>query len=38
MSVEIGKAEERLNVFDLSGLWQILDNLDFVWGHGEAFR
>src|SRR5882724_10066979 len=35
--VEIGKAEEGLNVLDFSWYWPILDNLDFVWGHGEAF-
>ena len=37
MSVEVGKAKEGLNVFDLLGLWPILDNLNFVWEHGEAF-
>jgi len=37
MLVEVGKAEEGLNVFDISGLEPILDNLDFVWGHSEAF-
>jgi len=37
-TVEIGKAEEGLNVLDFSWNWPILDNLDFVWGHGEAFR
>jgi len=36
-TVEIGKAEEGLNVLDISWYWPILDNLDFVWGHGEAF-
>src|SRR5882724_5976884 len=34
--VEVGKAEERLNILDFSWCWPILDNLDFVWGHGEA--
>jgi len=38
MSVEVGKAKERLNVFDLPGLGPILDNLDFEHCHGEAFR
>src|SRR5882724_10607905 len=38
MTVEIGKAKEGLNVLDFSWCWPILDNLDFVWGHGEAFR
>src|SRR5882724_11024128 len=37
MTVEIGKAKEGLNVLDFSWNWPILDNLDFVWGHGEAF-
>ena len=35
--VEIGKAEEGLNVLDFLWYWPILDNLDFVRGHGEAF-
>ena len=35
--VEDGEAEERLNI--LAFLWYgpILDDLDFVWGRGEAF-
>src|SRR5882724_2377764 len=37
MTVEIGKAEEGLNVLDFSWNWPILDDLDFVRGHGEAF-
>ena len=37
MSVEVGKAKDGSNDFDLSGLGPILDNLDFVQGHGEAF-
>ena len=37
-TVEIGKAEEGLNVLDFSWNWPILDNLDFVRGHGEALR
>src|SRR5882724_5798075 len=37
MTVEIGKAEERLNILDFSWYWPILDDLDFVQGHGEAF-
>ena len=36
--VEVGKAKERLNILDFSWYWPILDDLDFVWGHGEAFR
>src|SRR5882724_11161137 len=34
MMVEIGKAEERLNVLDFSWCRPILDELDFVQGHG----
>ena len=37
VSVEVGKTKERLNVFDLPGFRPILDNLDSVWCHGEAF-
>src|SRR5882724_10288177 len=38
MTVEIGKAKEGLNILDFSWCWPILDDLNFVWGHGEAFR
>src|SRR5882724_3925795 len=38
MTVEIGKAEEGLNVLDFLWNWPILDDLDFVQGHGEAIR
>jgi len=34
--VEIGEAKERLNILDFLWYWPILDDLDFVWGHGEA--
>ena len=37
-TVEVGKAEEGLDILDFSWYWPILDDLDFVWGHGEAFR
>ena len=37
MMVEVGKAEEILDILDFSWYWPILDDLDFVWGHGEAF-
>ena len=37
MTVEVGKTEEGLNVLDLPGLGPILDDLEFVWGHGKAF-
>src|SRR5882724_1966342 len=36
-SVKVGETEERLNIFDLSGFRPILDYLDFVRCHGEAF-
>src|SRR5882724_3440047 len=35
--VKVGKTEERLNIFDFSAFRPILDYLDFVRGHGEAF-
>jgi len=38
MMVEFGKTEEGLNVLDFSWNWPILNDLEFVWGHGEAFR
>src|SRR5882672_9321573 len=37
MTVKVGKTEEGLNVLDFLRFGQILDNLDLVWGHGEAF-
>src|SRR5882672_3189100 len=37
MTVKVGKAEERLNILDFLGFGPILDYLDFVLGHGEAF-
>ena len=36
MLIEIGKAQERLDIFDLSGFGPILNDLDFVRGHCEA--
>src|SRR5467141_3103792 len=36
--VKVGETEEGLNVLDFSGFRPILDYLDFVLGHGEAFR
>ena len=38
MIVEIGKSKEGLDILDFSWNWPILDELNFVWGHGEAFR
>src|SRR5712664_2180902 len=37
MMVEVGETEEGLNVLDFLRFGSILDNLDLVWGHGEAF-
>ena len=36
MPIEIGKAQEGLDVFNLLGFWPILNDLDFVRGHSEA--
>ena len=36
--VEVGETEEGLNILDFLGFGKILDDLDLVWGHGEAFR
>ena len=36
--VKVGKTKEGLNIFDFSGFGPILDYLDSVRGHGEAFR
>src|SRR5882724_11897872 len=36
-TIEVGESEERLDVFDFPGFRPILDDLDFVRGHGEAF-
>src|SRR5882724_824110 len=36
-TIEVGESEERLDVFDFPGFQPILDDLDFVRGHGEAF-
>src|SRR5882724_3636762 len=38
LSVKVGETKGRLNIFDLSGFRPILDYLDFVRGHGDAFR
>src|SRR5882672_8864076 len=35
--IEVGETEEGLNVLDFPRFGPILDNLDLVWGHGEAF-
>ena len=34
--IEIGKTQEGLNVFNLSGFRPILNDLDLVGGHGET--
>src|SRR5882672_723591 len=38
MMVEVGKTEEGLNILDFPRFGPILDDLDLVQGHGEAFR
>jgi len=35
--IEVGKSKERLDVFDFPWFWTILDDLDLIRGHGEAF-
>src|SRR5882672_1672264 len=35
--VEVGETKEGLNILDFQRFGPILDNLDLVWGHGEAF-
>src|SRR5882672_4511600 len=35
--VEVGKTKEQLNVLDFLRFRPVLDNLDLVQGHGEAF-
>src|SRR5882672_7536162 len=37
MMVEVGETKEGLNILDFLRFGPILDNLDLVWGHGEAF-
>src|SRR5882672_10185124 len=37
MIVEVGETKEGLNILDFLGFRPILDNLDLVQGHGEAF-
>jgi len=37
VTVKFGKTEEGLDVLDFLRFWQVLDDLDFVQGHGEAF-
>ena len=36
-TVEVGEAEEGLNILDSLWYGPILDDLEFVWGHDEAF-
>src|SRR5882672_3972006 len=36
-TVEVGETEEGLNILDFLRFGPILDNLDLVLGHGEAF-
>lgn len=35
-TIEVGKAEEGLDVLDFSGFWPIKYSLDLVFGHREA--
>src|SRR5882724_9915013 len=37
MMVEIVKTKKILDILDFLGFWPVLDDLDFVQGHGEAF-
>src|SRR5882672_4904248 len=37
MTIEVGETKEGLDVLDFLRFRPILDNLDLVWGHGEAF-
>src|SRR5467141_3138116 len=37
MTIEVGETKEGLNVLDFPRFGPILDNLDLVQGHGEAF-
>src|SRR5882724_7213544 len=37
MTIEVCESKERLDVFDFLGFRPILDDLDLVRGHGEAF-
>src|SRR5882672_6059578 len=37
MTIEVGETEEGLNILDFPRFGPILDNLDLVRGHGEAF-
>src|SRR5882724_7191563 len=36
-TVEVGKTKEGLDILDFPRFWPILNDLDFVQGHGEAF-
>ena len=36
MLIEIGEAQEGLDIFDLLGFRPILNDLDLVGGHSEA--
>src|SRR5882724_9491712 len=37
-TIKVGESQERVDVFDFLGFQPILDDLDLVRGHGEAFR
>ena len=38
MMVEVGKTEEGLEILDFPWFQPVLNDLDFVWGHGETFQ
>jgi hypothetical protein len=38
MSIEVGKPEEQLDVFNLVGLWPVNDDLYFSRIHPQALR
>jgi hypothetical protein len=37
-AVKVSESEEGLNIFDFTRLGPVQDGLDFILGHGEAFR
>jgi len=38
VTVEVGKSEERLDVFDFVGFWPVLNSLDLLQRHVEALQ
>lgn len=37
-AVEVGKAQERLNVLDFARSWPVKNDLDLIFGHAETVR